>query len=212
VVEGLAVEQGRNLLVERFLESPARWLLFVDRDAVLHPMTAIRLMSWNVPVVAALAFSRTEPPTPTVYAGEDPAEQDEPRRAYRINWEETRQWLLLHPELQTNHPMVLADRPDDALVGVDFTGMHCTLIRRDVLEGLRPGPWFERIHPVGGPKGCGEDYFFCRRALEAGYGVYVDRSVLAGHLAGDRSIGARAFLAYDAILDKTTGGFANAAV
>ena len=61
VAEGLAVEQARNLLVERFLASPARWLLFVDRDALLHPLTAIRLLSWNEPIVAALSFARTEP-------------------------------------------------------------------------------------------------------------------------------------------------------
>ena len=162
------MEQARNLLVERFLASPARWLLFVDRDAVVHPLTALRLMSWNVPVVAALAFARTEPPTPTVYAGASPHDTDADLVGYRVNWEETRSWLLAHPELQTNAAVVLAERPDDALVEVDFTGMHCTLIRRDVLERLRPGPWFERVHPIGGPRGAGEDYDFCRRARAGG--------------------------------------------
>jgi hypothetical protein len=207
VAEGLSVEQARNLLVERFLQTPAEWLLFVDRDAALHPQTVLRLMSWNVPVVGALAFARTEPPAPTIYAGEDPADVDAELRRYRINWEETKGWLLAHKELQTNHPVVLGDRPDDALVRVDFTGMHCTLIRRDVLERLTPGPWFERMHPVGSPRGCGEDYDFCRKVRAAGFDIYVDRSVQAGHLAGDRSIGGLAFLAYDAITDYVTGGF-----
>jgi hypothetical protein len=204
MAENLGVEQARNLLVERFLDSPCQWLLFVDRDAVLHPMTVIRLMSWNVPVVAALAFARTEPPSPTVYGGADPDAQGE-LVGYRIHWEETRRWLLAHPEMQSNGAVMLAERPDEALTQVDFTGMHCTLIRRDVLEGLRPGPWFERAHPIGGPRGAGEDYFFCRRAVEAGFGVFVDRSVQAGHLAGEKSIGGLSFLAFDAITDYEVG-------
>jgi hypothetical protein len=211
--EGLGVEQARNLLIERFLQSPCRWLLFVDRDAVLHPMTVIRLMSWNAPIVAALSFARTEPPTPTVYAGAQPAVASDPPVivagldlvGYRVNWEETRGWLLAHPELRSNDPVILAERPDDALAPVDFTGMHCTLIRRDVLERLRPGPWFERVHPIGGPRGAGEDYYFCRMAARAGFQTYVDRSVQAGHLAGDRSVGGLAFLAWDAITDAETG-------
>lgn len=200
VAEGLGVEQARNWLVEKFLESPCRWLLFVDRDAVLHPMTVIRLMSWNEPVVAALAFTRAEPASPTIYAGADPDYSDG-LVGYRVNWEETRSWLLAHPQLRTNDAVVLAERPDEALVRVDFTGMHCTLIRRDVLEGLRPGPWFERVHPIGGKRGAGEDYFFCRRAYEAGFACYVDRSVQAGHLLGDRSVGGLGFLAWDAVTD-----------
>lgn len=199
IVEGLGVEQARNLLVERFLRSPARWLLFVDRDAVVHPMTAIRLMSWNLPVVAALSFARTEPPAPTIYAGAEPTAGPDGLVGYRINWAETRSWLLAHPELQKNGAVMLAERPDEALVEVAFTGMHCTLIRRDVLEQLQPGPWFERVHPVGGPRGAGEDYSFCQRARSAGFGVYVDRSVQAGHLAGERSVGGLTFLAWDAI-------------
>lgn len=204
-VEGLAVEQARNLLVERFLASPCRWLLFVDRDAVLHPMTVIRLMSWNVPVVAALAFTRGEPPAPTIYAGANPGDAQD-LVGYRVNWEETRAWLLAHPEMRTNDAVLLEERPADALVQVDFTGMHCTLIRRDVLERLRPGPWFERVHPVGGPRGCGEDYSFCRKVTAAGFGVFVDRSVQAGHLLGERSVGGLAFLAWDAITEQN-GGF-----
>jgi hypothetical protein len=204
--EGLGVEQARNQLVEKFLRSPADWLLFVDRDATLHPHTAVRLMSWNVPVVSALCFTRQFPPIPTIYRDPHPEDIEagaDPVR-YRIQYEETLAWVAAHAELQDDGPVLLAERPDDALVEVDFTGMHCTLIRRDVLEGLHPGPWFDRLHPIGGPRGPGEDYYFCRRVREAGFSLYVDRSVQAGHLAGERSIGGLSFLAWSTLA--TAGG------
>jgi hypothetical protein len=50
-----------------------------------------------------------------------------------------------------------------------------------------------------------KDYFFCRLAAQAGFQTYVDRSVQAGHLAGERSVGGLAFLAWDAITDCETG-------
>jgi hypothetical protein len=207
--EGLGVEQARNLLVERFLKTPADWLLMVDRDAVLHPQTALRLMSWNEPIVAALAFTRNTPPMPTVFAEPSPYDVAHGSQivGYRVQWEETRTWVAAHVELHEDGAAMMDDRPDDALVRVDFTGMHCTLIRRDVLEGLCPGPWFERVHPIGGPRGAGEDYYFCRKAAEAGYATYVDRSVQAGHLAGERSIGGLAFLAWGALANSASGGY-----
>lgn len=205
-VEGLGVVEARNLLVEQFLASDAGWLLFVDVDAVLHPLTAIRLMSWQEPIVAALAFTRMEPPHPTVYRGANAEYSGMGPLGFRIQIEETRAWIEAHPELYTNHAVVLDPRPDDALTPVDFVGMHCTLMRRDVVEAVGTG--FERVHPVGGPRGPGEDYAFCRKAAAAGFGMWVDRSVQAGHLAGNSlSIGALAFVAWDRITNWDEGRF-----
>lgn len=206
-VENLGVEQARNVMVEKFLAggSGAEWLLFVDRDAVLHPLTVQRLLSWDKPIVAALAFTRTPPPQPTVYAEARPDQVDGPQE-FRIQVEETRAWIARYPQLWNNGAALIEPRPDDALRPVAFTGMHCTLIHRSVLE-LMPAPWFERTHPTGGPRGAGEDYAFCRAAAELGFQAYVDRSVQAGHLLGDVSQGALAFMAYDQITNWDEGRF-----
>jgi hypothetical protein len=204
-VEKLGVEQARDVLAVRFLEGQAEWLLFVDSDATLHPRTIERLLSWGQPMVAALAFTRTPPPQPVIYAGGRP-EQEVGLPEFRIRVEETREWLRRWPELWQNGPAMIEPRPEDALTEVDFTGMHCTLIHRSVFETVPP-PFFERAHPVGGPWGAGEDYTFCRKAASCGFKIFVDRSVQAGHLLGEVSVGALGFLAYDRITNWEEGRF-----
>lgn len=208
MVEKLGVEQARDVLAVRFLESKAEWLLFVDQDAVLHPQTVGRLLSWDKPFVSALAFTRTPPPQPTIYIGQRSEEDALPGALpeFRIQIEETRAWLMRWPQLWQNGPAMIEPRPDDALVEVDFTGLHCTLIHRSVLETVPP-PYFERAHPVGGSRGTGEDYMFCRKAASCGFKIHVDRSVQAGHLLGEVSVGALGFLAYDRITNWGEGRF-----
>lgn len=87
MVEKLGVEQARDVLAVRFLAGQAEWLLFVDADATLHPRTIERLLSWGQPMVAALAFTRTPPPQPTIYVGERP-DQEEGLPEFRIRVEE----------------------------------------------------------------------------------------------------------------------------
>lgn len=66
----------------------------------------------------------------------------------------------------------------------DSTGIHevacvgaaCLLVRRPVLEAI-PCPWFE--HPV---PGLGEDVLFCKKAIQAGWKIFVDAGICAGHM------------------------------
>lgn len=192
----LAVDQARNRLVKLFLESAEEWLLMVDADAALHPATLVRLLSWGRPLVGALAFSRYGPCFPTVYRGR-PAD----RQGFVIQIDEVRAWLQTHPELVTSEPMVLEPRPEDALTRVDVTGCHCLLIHREVLESM-PQPWFlgreDAEHGGGAPDGSGEDFYFCEKAADCGWEVFVDRSCMAAHAYGDeRVLAGLDFLVWD---------------
>jgi hypothetical protein len=193
----LAIPEAHNRIIETFLsDKRLDWLLMVDADATLHPQTLLRLLSWNQPVVGALCFSRYCPVAPTIYAGQ-PA--GAPEGYYRIHYAETRAWIVAHPELLSNRDAVLQPRPDDALTPVDFTGAHCLLVRRDVLEAVG-APWFRRLTPES-EAATGADRYFCERARAAGFPLYVDRSVVSGHMVGGRCIGALDFLAWDAVTD-----------
>lgn len=193
----LPIDVAHNRIIETFLsDKRLEWLLMVDADATLHPKTLLRLLSWNQPVVGALCFTRHCPAGPTIYAGR---REGDPEGYYVIRVAETRAWLTAHPEMAVNQATVMEPRPDDALAPVDFTGAHCLLVRRDVLEAVG-SPWFERLLPEGG-HGTGADRDFCEKARRAGFPLYVDRSVLAGHMVGERCIGALDFLAWDRITD-----------
>lgn len=72
---------------------------------------------------------------------------------------------------------------------VDAVGMGCVLIKSDVFRSIEP-PWF--VYDVR--KNKGEYIYFCEKAREAGYDIWVDPSVLPTHLA-EKEIGIREYLA-----------------
>lgn len=188
------VDVARNAIVRAFLATPDRWLLMVDQDAVLHPGTLLRLLSWDLPVVGALAFGRHQPFPPVVMR--DRIRLADGRVGLGVQLQEMRQWLAAHNELLGSGPHVLEPAPADALTAVTATGCHCLLVRRDVLERM-PAPWFE-CEPG---EAFGEDLFFCRQLEQMGVPVTVDRSCMAGHLAGDQSVAALDWLVWDRISD-----------
>lgn len=191
---------ARNDLVYQFLDNDdGEWLLQVDRDATLHPRTIERLMSWGKPAVGALAFMRGVPPLPTVWTE---FRENERTNQYGLDVEGTLEWLTKH-NITSNGAFMLKDAPPDSLIEVKVTGMHCFLAHRSVFEAIEP-PWYE--YPADRTKGNrGEDTNFCIKARKAGVKLYVDRSIIAGHSAGERSIGATDFVAYTSIMQKIGG-------
>ncbi len=189
----LPIPIARNVITRRALDTGAEWLLHLDVDADLHPLTLTRLLSRNLPIVGALCFTRRIPVVPTIYRGQDPA-----GRGFFTQIDETRQWILSHPALQTNTPTVLEDEPG-AVVTTDFTGLHCLLTHRSVYEKM-PEPWFV-ADPLTPPPATGCDRQFCLNAQSHGFQPHIDRTVYAGHVAGGRNIGPMDFLAWDKSTD-----------
>ena len=165
------IDAARNELAQMFLENEhLEWLLFVDSDAVLHPLTLNRLLSWDVPIVSALCFVRVLPTVPAFWELEKTADGRE-----KVQMQPTMDFMAQHPELLTGGATILHDAPKDALKESGFVGMHTTLIRREVIEKMQP-PYF-----VSNYKGAGEDVFFCEKARRFGFKSYVDLSVVSGH-------------------------------
>jgi hypothetical protein len=86
--------------------------------------------------------------------------------------------------------MIKADNPGchiieewepGSLVEVDATGTGCLMIKMEVFSKLE-SPWFrfEKNPETGNTRG--EDIVFCTDARNAGYRIFVDTSVPAGHL------------------------------
>jgi len=158
---------------------------FVDQDCSFVPGTLARLLSRKLPIVSALEMMRLPGVCyPMALKGKiAPGSED-----YRIQATEVYEWSAQWYDCTTNAPQMLEIAPQDSLLEVGFTGCHCLLIRRDVLEEMEQ-PWFQGYNPGG------EDQWFCERAFAMGIPTYVDLSVLVGHATTDRVIGLLDFMA-----------------
>lgn len=191
----LPIDVARNLLVKMFLETDADYLWFLDQDAVFLPRTLDRLLSRKLPIVSALEMMRL-PGVCYPMALKGPFNKETGQ--YRVQAPEVYGWIAQNLDALTNAPQILEDAPQDSLLEVGFTGAHCLLIGRDALEDMEE-PWFEGYNPGG------EDQYFCEKAFAMGIPTYMDMSVLVGHAATDRVIGALDFMAGHRFLSEKKG-------
>src|SRR3990172_9131058 len=67
------VPDARNVIVQKFLESKADWLFFIDSDVLLPPDCFVKINGYmnsaKYPVVAGLYFAKCHPPEPLIYRG-----------------------------------------------------------------------------------------------------------------------------------------------
>ena len=163
---GPIVEEGRNGLVEQFLDGgDIEWLLQIDTDMTFE-MDALEklLLHANVdtaPVVGGLCygFAKDHGQFPTLYRRDGQV----PRRLMQV--------------------------PDgDGLYPVDATGAACLLTHRSVFEDNRrdgPLPWFHRRQVTGhdGKEAMlGEDLSWCFWLRDRGVPIAVALDVEFGHV------------------------------
>lgn len=176
-----------NDVVRQFKEDGDDWLFSVHNDIQFLPDTLPRLLEWDKPLVSALLFMRSSPPTPHIWNA-----YEESPTIYAQRLRDTFAWLLAHPELMTTHPTISAERIPDALAPIEFTSTSCCLMHRSVFEKVK-APWFRwRDQHQGG----GEDFYFFQKAKKAGFQAYVDRSVIVGHLMNDIPSSAADFMVW----------------
>lgn len=179
------MDVARSYLASQFLAGEWDYLWFVDQDAAFLPTTLERLMAWNVPVVGGLCLMREpEACKPMLFKGQ----LEDGSGYYRIPVDAVYDYLRLHADVETNAPQVLTPIPPDSLFQVDFTGCHCLLIQRRVLNSLEP-PYFQ------GQPGT-EDKYFCLKVAQGGWPIYVDFSTFVGHTMGERIIGVYDYMAH----------------
>lgn len=147
------IDELRNELVEEALRAHCSHLIMMDTDMTYHPKTITRLLEHNLDVVGALCYKRYPPFDPIMLRGEINSYK------YVEQWE------------------------PDSLVEVDATGTGCLLFKTDIFRRM-PAPWFRfRPNPDPDSEGwVGEDIGFCSDLRHAGYRIFVDTSVPAGHL------------------------------
>jgi len=157
-LSGPLISRARNLLAENFLTSPVfTHMLFVDCDMVWDPDHVKKLIEADKPIVSGLYYGLNR-------------ETGEKFPTALMRWDDG-SYRPLH-------------RPPKGLKKVDGVGMGLTLIKREVLEALKPDaktlwPFAETV--IDG-RALGEDLTFCLRAKQEGFDTWVHGDARVGHV------------------------------
>jgi hypothetical protein len=185
----------RNNIVKRALHEGATHLLMMDVDQIYHPQTIDRLLAHKLPLVGCLVHRRYPPFDSLMLKLEETAG---PFNKYVPieEWEEgslqevdaTGAGCLLF-EMQLFRDLDRKAQAEiDAFKKLGPTAEELASMAESTqayIKGLeamcahprRPGEWFRDDR-----KNVGEDIGFCQDVKAAGYSIFVDTSVMAGHL------------------------------
>lgn len=135
-------------------------IMWIDSDSIFQPEDFMKLLQRNVDIVSGLVKK-----TPYLYA----ASKLDPTK-----------------NLFTKESLQEKDLTSDELIETEGVGLAFMLIKRGVFEKISM-PWFLTtvIDEPNGPNGkiyVGEDIFFCLKAREAGFKIWLDPTVKVGHL------------------------------
>lgn len=152
----LPVDDARNLTVKFAQEIGAKYIFFRDDDVIdMSGEGLLRLFAHNVDIVAGVYCMKRFPTEPLIYKD--------------VNDGPYKDW---------KHGDVL---------NVGGVGMGFALIKTSVFDKL-PEPWFRTTHgkddkdpTCKGVSTFTEDLYFCRKAKQHGFDIWVDTSVQCHH-------------------------------
>ena len=153
-VVGGQIAHNRNKLVSRFLKSKYEWLLFIDSDT-LPPFDVLEMTKNGKDICSGIYFQ----------------------------WKDNKLIPLVYKKNKNDFHeeyKVFNEVSEEDLVEVDGFGAGCLLIHRKVLEKVEK-PWFLFEYNEDGLVALGEDFYFCQKAQEAGFKVWVDRRMVCSH-------------------------------
>lgn len=146
------IAQNRNEISNFALTSGADWVLYLDDDHILRDDTLLRLLAADKDVISAHYVQRQKPFNSVVMDAELPGGAGV--------------WKQLNPT-------------EKGIISCTAVGAGCLLVKRTVLEALKPPYWtLGQIHPGT----WGDDLDFCNRIRKAGFEIHVDLDNYIGHL------------------------------
>jgi GT2 family glycosyltransferase len=173
---GLYVPKLRNAVAAHFLHgTDCEYLWLLDYDNGFHPESLLYFMkdfkNPDIHIVSGKYFHKNT--DNAMVAGISPPHAQDTFF----------QWL---PEGANSEPLINLSREMGSKGGC--VGCGCLMVRRKVFEEV-PFPWFEtpyRQYEDGGWSMIGEDAFFCIKAEEYGFDIYLDQRIKSPHHKGDK--------------------------
>ena len=150
---GQSPARNRNIAIQEGLKNGFDYMFFIDDDVMLRPDSMRRLYEHDVDIVTALYYMRNFPHTPIIFN-----HVDEIGRAATH---------YLQPS-------------DSGLIEILGAGLGACLIKMDVFRKVQ-APWV-RLGELEPDHWC-DDLGFFRRCRDAGFKLYCDLDVRAGHVA-----------------------------
>ncbi len=156
LARGWPVDLVRNAICERFLAGHADYLLMIDDDMV-PPRNLLGMADHGLDIISGLLYAFT--PERGVY-----------NVAYTIVDGKA-------------HRSEIGSRAEyRGLREVDLVGSACLMIHRRVIKAM-PQPWFRTVMDETITQLLdSEDFYFCRKAREAGFKIYLDTDRPCGHI------------------------------
>jgi FkbM family methyltransferase len=163
-----AVGRARNNLTRQFLQSDCTHLLFVDSDLVFGCDQIERMLTHDLPIVGGLYVKKQEGPPQFVINGTFEPSQPRPDHLMEVRY------------VGTGFIMVAREVFEKM---IEVYGEQISY-RLDYDAGITEWDfWTMGVYkyPDGNKRWLSEDWYFCQRALDLGYKVYVDMAVLLKH-------------------------------
>lgn len=146
---------ARERIAEEAVKSDMDYLFMIDDDMICEPDIFERLYNHEKDIIAGLAFTRSNPHSPVIYKLSKGFDEVTKSNYY------------------TNYTVF--DYPKNTLVECDAVGFGGVLIKCKVLKQMKK-PWFMSTASSG------EDIYFCHKAGESGFKIFMDTSVKMGHV------------------------------
>jgi len=190
------IDTLRNDIVKKALEIGASHLIMMDVDQVYHPKTLKTLLSRKIPIVGAAVCRRYPPFDPIIMFRNDEGYEygNEWNPDGTIECDATGTGCILFEMSIFREMDSLAQKEINDFEAMKPTEGELSLLSestRNYIKKLQsryvperqPGQWFKfRVDESNGLP-VGEDIGFCQDLKEAGYRIFVDCTVPAGHLA-----------------------------